>query len=74
MKSMFETLRFRWEAAVQDRKEPRAHVYLYETDQHGDQLNLHSRSITDIGTDFIEVQGEGLVDRNNVRSVAPVNF
>lgn len=79
MRNMFEELQLRIDSVnmhrtVTELLEPRAHVYLYEVDQHGDQLNLSNRKIGVIGTDFIEVEGEGLVDRKNIRSIFPINF
>jgi hypothetical protein len=79
MRTLLEELKLRIDRANAQRSaddpiQPMAHVYLYEKDQHGDQLNLHSRVIKSIGNDYIEVQGEGMVDRANVRNISPINF
>jgi hypothetical protein len=77
METMLEELKLRFDNRITEGRidgPTRASVSLYEVDQHGDQRNLHFVEIQGIGADYIEIEGEGLVDRKNIRGITPINF
>lgn len=79
MRDMFQELQLRIDRANMKRQasdpiQPWGHISLYSKDQHGDPIELHRKDIISIGTDYIEIDGWGLVDRKNIRAVLPINF